>query len=157
MCRPFNTQVLQHTLLNTDCVTQDDHLVHRQNCGECTEIAVKKNSLWNAFSLKSNTSTNGINNLLLSSPKKNAKMFFFSFLHLLLYVLRGTLPATLRRRQSLNIDHTSAVLLLTGQTDSDVAIFGLLYHISSRELFFFFLFRATAFLTARRRNVSAAE
>lgn len=45
----------------------------------------------------------------------------------------------LRRRQSLNIDHTSTALLLTGQTDSAAAIFGLLYHISSGDLFFFFL------------------
>lgn len=53
-------------------------------------------------------------------------------------VWRGTLPATLRRRQSLNIDHTSTALFPTGQTDSAAAIFGLLYHISSGELFFFF-------------------
>lgn len=85
-----------------------------------------------------------------------------SFLHLLLYVLRGTLPATLRRRQSLNIDHTSAVLLLTGQTDSDVAVFGLLYHISSREPFFFLPLSGNGFLNSKaaereRRRTTVGE
>lgn len=64
---------------------------------------------------------------------------------------RGTLPATLRRRPSLNIDHTSTVLFLTGQTDSAAAIFGLLCHISSAEGFFFSL-SGSAFL-----NSEAAE
>lgn len=71
----------------------------------------------------------------LTSPEKCIPVCRLCF-HIFWGLWYGTLPATFRRRHSLIIDHTSAVLFLTGQTDSTAAIFGLLY-VPSGELFSF--------------------